>query len=84
MVVLNGLYFALRSGSEHRNLRSDPCQIQLIEKPGHRPTSNIKKTFLRTDKVVLKDERRSPKQFNTTIILIGVCKALQTVSITAS
>ena len=37
MVVLNGLYFALRSGSEHHQLRSHPCQIQLIEKHGQRP-----------------------------------------------
>ena len=37
MVVLNGLYFALRSGSEHRQLRSHPCQIQLIEKHEQRP-----------------------------------------------
>ena len=36
MVVMNGIYFALRSGSEHRQLRSDPCQIKLVERPGHR------------------------------------------------
>ena len=36
MVVLNGIYFALRSGSEHRQLWSDPCQIKLVERPGHR------------------------------------------------
>ena len=27
MVVINGIYFALRSGGEHHQLRSDPCQI---------------------------------------------------------
>ena len=27
MIVLNGLCFALRSGSEHRQLQSYPCQI---------------------------------------------------------
>ena len=36
MVVMNGIYFALRSGSEHRQLRSDPCQIKFVERPGHR------------------------------------------------
>ena len=35
--VLNGLYFALRTGSEHRHLQSHHCQIQLTEKPGQCP-----------------------------------------------
>lgn len=36
IIFMNGLYFALRSGEEHRNLRRTPCQIQVIEKPGER------------------------------------------------
>ena len=39
MVVMNGLYLALRSGGEHRQLRSNPCQIQVIERPGRRAYS---------------------------------------------
>ena len=34
ILFMNGLYFALRSGVEHRQLRFDPCQIKIIEKPG--------------------------------------------------
>jgi hypothetical protein len=37
MVYMNGLYFALRSGEEHRHLRHNPCQIEVIERQGDRP-----------------------------------------------
>ncbi len=37
MVFCNGLYFALRSGREHGQLRLRPCQIELIEMEGERP-----------------------------------------------
>ena len=34
MLFMNRVYFALRSGDEHRNLRYDPSQIELVEKLG--------------------------------------------------
>ena len=36
LVLINGIYFALRSGCEHHQLRSDPCQIQVAENQGQR------------------------------------------------
>ena len=37
MVFMCGLYFTLRSGQEHRQLRFQPCQIQLHEPQGGKP-----------------------------------------------
>ena len=37
IVFCNGLYFALRSGREHRQLRLRPCQIEVIEHENGHP-----------------------------------------------
>ena len=37
MLYMNGLYFALRSGAEQRNLRFSPSQIEVVERDAKRP-----------------------------------------------
>ena len=60
MVVFNSLYFALRSGSKHRNLPSNPCQIQVIEKPGHRPYLEYKEDVSKNRQGGLKGRKVKP------------------------
>ena len=37
MIFYNGLFFALRSGGEHKQLRLRPCQIQVMESQSSKP-----------------------------------------------
>ena len=36
MLFMHGIYFALRSGQEHRNLHFEPAQVELVDNPGER------------------------------------------------
>lgn len=61
MLFMNGLYFALRSGDEHRQLRFDPCQIELIEQAGQRSYLKYTKDISKNRPGGLKGRKVKPK-----------------------
>ena len=61
IVVMNGIYFALRSGSEHRQLRSDPCQIEVVENPGERSYLTYTEDISKNRPGGLKGSKLKPK-----------------------
>ena len=58
---MNGLYFALRSGDEHRNLRHNPCQIQVVERQGERPYLLYTEDISKNRPGGLKGQKHKPK-----------------------
>ena len=61
MVYMNGLYFALRGGKEHRTLRHQPAQIQLVEKPGERAYLVYREDMSKNHPGGLKGRKVKPK-----------------------
>ena len=61
MVFMNGLYFALRSGNKHHQLRHNPCQIQVIENPGERPYLQYTEDSFKNHPGGLKGHKQKPK-----------------------
>ena len=61
MVFINGMYFALRSRGEHHNLRHNPPQIELIEKPGERAYLKYTKDISKNHPGGLKGRKHNPK-----------------------
>ena len=61
MIYMNGLYFALRSGDEHRNIRHNPCQIQVIERPGERAHLRYTEDISKNRPGGLKGRKMKPK-----------------------
>lgn len=61
MVFMNGLYFALCSGNEHRQLRHNPCQIQSIENPGEQPYLRYTEDVSKNHPGGLKGRKQKPK-----------------------
>ncbi len=62
MVYLVGLFFALRSGEEHRRLRHNPPQITLIEPPGGTPYLVYKEDVSKTNQAGLRQRNLVPKE----------------------
>ena len=61
MIFMCGLYFALRSGDEHRNLRHSPCQIQVIRNEGERPFLRYAEDISKNHPGGLKGRKVKPK-----------------------
>lgn len=61
VVFMNGLYFALHSGSEHRALRLAPPQIEVVEREGERPYLLYTEDISKNRPGGLKGRRVKPK-----------------------
>ena len=61
MLFMHGVYFALRSGQEHRNLRFDPAQVELIESPGQRAYLRYTEDISKNNPGGLKGRKYKPK-----------------------
>ena len=61
MVYMNGLYFTLRSGAEHRQLRYDPCQIEFLEREGERANLKYTEDISKNKPEGLKGRKAKPK-----------------------
>ena len=58
---MHGVYFAQRSGQEHQNLRFDPGQVELIERPGQRTYLRYTEDISKNNPGGLKGRKYKPK-----------------------
>ena len=58
---MHGVYFALRSSQEHRNLRFDPAQVELIESLGQRAYLRYTEDISKNSRGGLKGRKYKPK-----------------------
>ena len=58
----NGVNFALRSGSEHRALRHENCQISVFDVPGKRPFLQYAEDISKNNPSGLKGRKITPKE----------------------
>ena len=62
MVFQMGLYFALRSGQEHRRLRYHPSQVTLFEPPGGRAYLVYQEDVSKTNQGGIQNMKKVPKE----------------------
>ena len=55
------LYFALRSGKEHRQLRAEPCQITIYERTGERSYLEYREDISKNNSGGIKGRKYKPK-----------------------
>ena len=61
MIFMHGIYFALRSGQEHRNLRFSPAQVEVVARPGERAFLRYTEDISKNNPGGLKGRKQKPK-----------------------
>ena len=71
MVYMNGMYYSLRRGIKHRNLRHEPSQIKLFENPGENPYLKYSEDISKNHPGGLKGRKNKQKIVSHHAIQIG-------------
>ena len=61
MLFIHGIYFALRSSHEHRNLRFEPAQIEFIDHPGEKAYLRYTEDISKNNPGGLRGRKNKPK-----------------------